>query len=722
MSGICPLETSRFVAVSALLALSGLSCAGGGAGEPTGNNGNKGGGNPAITLSVSPNALLLGRGGTRTLTVTVTRQDYTGSITLSDFTPTGVTGTFNPTTLTGSTLTSTLTLNAALDAALVQLPMVVEANGSDFKVQAFVDLTVYSPPVTVTRDGTGSGTVTSQPAGINCGNTCSTTFSATSVTFTATPASGSVFAGWSGGCNGTTPTCTFSPNAAANNSITATFNSTTPSFSLALTPTSVSVPQGASRTATIDVTRVNGFSGAVTLAVSGVPAGLTVTPNPSSVTGGSATLDVVAALSLAAGSYPITITGTGTGVAQRTVTLTVLVTQSSGGSNNFALSFATCDPAQVPIWFAVQSSAAGAWIRVNPVGTTFTFPVTPGLVLAYVTQAGTTYQTNVRYTSGAEVSALRDVCAISPQVGTKHLTGTVANNGNPGQNYWSVALGGVYLQRDPAGGTNFTLDEVPAGPRDLIAGRVQINGAVTFMQQMIVRRGVNYANNSAIPLLDFAGSEAFAPVPVFFTITNPNGDEGDVGVALLTPRGLSADYYTSAPINTDKRRYFALPSGQVQPGEFHVATISAHPPNDSTKARLMQVVRVAPADETVTLGPTLNPPTFTTVSATTPVRLHTEILSQAEYGAGIDVEYEQADRSVRVFRTAGSAAGTPNKWGLDIPDLGAAGYDPAWGLQGGKAVSWAVFGFGGDIAVFLGGAVTGNAQLVAGVRAGSITP
>src|SRR5436305_14636225 len=49
---------------------------------------------------------------------------------------------------------------------------------------------------------TGSGTITSAPAGINCGPTCSASFSAgTSVTLTATPASNDSFSGWSGACS-----------------------------------------------------------------------------------------------------------------------------------------------------------------------------------------------------------------------------------------------------------------------------------------------------------------------------------------------------------------------------------------------------------------------------------------------------------------------------------------------------------------------------------------
>src|SRR5439155_21371057 len=67
----------------------------------------------------------------------------------------------------------------------------------------------FTPPfaLTVSKAGTGTGTVTSAPAGITCGVTCSASFaSGTAVTLTAAPAAGSTFSGWSGGgCSGTGP-------------------------------------------------------------------------------------------------------------------------------------------------------------------------------------------------------------------------------------------------------------------------------------------------------------------------------------------------------------------------------------------------------------------------------------------------------------------------------------------------------------------------------------
>lgn len=58
--------------------------------------------------------------------------------------------------------------------------------------------------LTVVLTGSGTGAVTSAPAGINCAGDCQESYAhGTQVALTATPASGSTFAGWSGACTGT---------------------------------------------------------------------------------------------------------------------------------------------------------------------------------------------------------------------------------------------------------------------------------------------------------------------------------------------------------------------------------------------------------------------------------------------------------------------------------------------------------------------------------------
>lgn len=78
----------------------------------------------------------------------------------------------------------------------------------------------------------GNGTVTSSPSGIDCGATCSASFSSdATVTLTATPATGTHFTGWGGDCTGT-GTCTVSMTAAK--TISATFTAGATTFNLSV--------------------------------------------------------------------------------------------------------------------------------------------------------------------------------------------------------------------------------------------------------------------------------------------------------------------------------------------------------------------------------------------------------------------------------------------------------------------------------------------------------
>jgi hypothetical protein len=114
--------------------------------------------------------------------------------------------------------------------------------------------------LTVAKAGTGGGTVTSAPAGVNCGATCNSLFNeGASVTLTAAPAAGSTFTGWSGpgaaSCPGTGTCHVTIPG--ADTSVTATFAQSKP------TVTTTAGATGISQHAASVAGTVNPNSGAV---------------------------------------------------------------------------------------------------------------------------------------------------------------------------------------------------------------------------------------------------------------------------------------------------------------------------------------------------------------------------------------------------------------------------------------------------------------------------
>ena len=88
-----------------------------------------------------------------------------------------------------------------------------------FDTTTSTQTTTYT--LTVRTTGNAKGTVASSPNGIACGRDCSERYTAaTTVTLTATPATGATFTGWGGACAGTGP-CTVTLN--GSKGVTASF-------------------------------------------------------------------------------------------------------------------------------------------------------------------------------------------------------------------------------------------------------------------------------------------------------------------------------------------------------------------------------------------------------------------------------------------------------------------------------------------------------------------
>jgi Domain of unknown function (DUF1929)/PKD domain len=92
--------------------------------------------------------------------------------------------------------------------------------------------------------------------------------------------------------------------------VTLTINSTG-DFALSASPTTLQIPRGGSGSDTVTVSALQGFTGAVSLSVSGLPSRTSASWNPSTVTGsGSSVLTIRVNKPARSGTYTLTITGT----------------------------------------------------------------------------------------------------------------------------------------------------------------------------------------------------------------------------------------------------------------------------------------------------------------------------------------------------------------------------------------------------------------------------
>ena len=171
----------------------------------------------ASAVAIQPDGKIVAAGTSQpesTALMTVARYDQNGALD-STFGTGGVSATLPSGTTNAGAVAVALQADGKIDVAGS-----AEPNGwiqGEFGLARFL----VTPTLTVSKNGSGSGSVTSSPAGINCGASCFASFAAGSVTLTATPAVGSVFAGWSGSCSGT-GTCTVALS--GDNSVTATFD------------------------------------------------------------------------------------------------------------------------------------------------------------------------------------------------------------------------------------------------------------------------------------------------------------------------------------------------------------------------------------------------------------------------------------------------------------------------------------------------------------------
>ena len=210
-----------------------------------------------------------------------------------------------------------------------------------------------------------------------------------------------------------------------------------PNFTLAATPNVLTIVQGQSGTSAIAIVPQGGFKGSVSLAVLGLPSGVTAafSPNPAST---SSVLTLTASSTAAPGTATLTVTGT-SGALTNTTALTLTVTQTN---QHFTLAVV---PSAVAITQGIGSGTST--INITPVNgfsgiVNLTVSGLPKGVTASLSANPATSSSIVTFSASQTAKKGTATVTITGTSGTLSATVTITLTVNP--------LGNFSLKASPA--------------------------------------------------------------------------------------------------------------------------------------------------------------------------------------------------------------------------------------------------------------------------------
>jgi uncharacterized membrane protein len=301
---------------------------------------------PDFSVSATPSSRTVAPGESTTYSVAIDAVNgFTGNVTFAaSGLPTGATASFNPASVSGSG-SSTLTVDTTSLTPTGTYPITITATSGALQHATQVSLVVFStePDFSVSASpasrtvAPGNSTTYAVSVGAVNGFTGNVTFAASGLPTGATASFNPASVSGSGSSTLTVNTTSLTPNGTYPITITATSGTLqhttqvslivgTSDFSLSATPSSRTIAQNAYNSYSVTVSPQGGFSGVVTFAASGLPAGATATFTPTSVTGSGTTSMRISCFGWTApGNYTVTITAT-SGSIQQTTTVLLSVT------------------------------------------------------------------------------------------------------------------------------------------------------------------------------------------------------------------------------------------------------------------------------------------------------------------------------------------------------------------------------------------------------------
>ncbi|MGA2652691.1 MAG: cellulose binding domain-containing protein [Terracidiphilus sp.] len=324
--------------------------------------------------------------------------------------------------------------------------------------------------------------------------------------------------------------------------------STTPGFTLSTSAASVSLPQGKSVTDTVTVANLNGFTGNVALAATGMPAGVTAAfgTNP---TTGTSVLTLTASSTATTGSATITVTGT-SGSISETATISLFV-----GSSSCAVAY-TISPQSTTAFggaidiYNTSSTALTSWSLA------WAFP--NGQTISSIWNDGTETQTGANVTvtnasfngtiaAGGSLNQLgfngtwNGVTNSPPAAFT--LNGVTCTNGAPSAATPSFTLAPSASPLSVTQGSSAT-DTIT------VTGTGGFTGSVSFAATGLpsgVTASFSPASSTSSSVLTLAASSTATVGTATVTITGTSGTLTETTTFTLTVAGVSPGSFTLKP-------------------------------------------------------------------------------------------------------------------------------------------------------------------------------